>query len=25
METTDYYMGNAKVIREGLKGTGFTL
>ncbi len=25
METIDYYMGNAKVILEGLKGAGFTV
>jgi len=24
-ETLDYYMGNARVIREGLKGAGFTV
>ncbi|MBE0604462.1 MAG: aminotransferase class I/II-fold pyridoxal phosphate-dependent enzyme, partial [Deltaproteobacteria bacterium] len=25
METIDYYMGNARVIREGLKGSGFNV
>ena len=25
METIDYYMGNARVIREGLKGAGFNV